>query len=1597
MNRILHFCSAILIGMHAGLATADDTDIYLGDTTATEGVILPNVLFVLDTSSSMNNTDGTGVTRLDRMKSAMTQIIESSNNVKMGMMRFHREGGPVLYPVSNIHAAVTEVEPENPESDISVSISSSSDDAEEATGGVVNLDSATLEMINKPDDSGTGSLNIDVAGGNDDAEEYVSSGTMYRSSSDLEMMHESPGSSSSLQTIGMRFRDLAIPSGSTLSSSRIRVQLDETKGVSDSLSINIYGQLALDPGEFSSSDYDISSRTKTSAVVNWQPESDVSVGDYLYTPSLSSIITEIMAQDGWSSGNDVVFVFEYVSGSGVRAVESYNGSKAPRLEVSYSSGSGSEDQIVGYRFQRVMVPKGATITSARLEFQAAQDDSNEADLVIKAQNIGDAPAFSSSSTDISGRTLTTASVAWEAVESWTAGQRYQSPDLTSVVQAVVNHADWCGGQAMAFVVSGESGSRRTAVAYDGDTSVAPTLHISYDPDSGNDGGCINQLFQAQVVSGGDDVEERSDTSIYTDSSDLELVQDGGTQTVGIRFRNVRIPKDTTIVSAELIFTVDETNSGDTSLTIKGEAADDSGAFSTSDGDVSNRDTTTASTSWGPDPWTTVGVTHASPDIGPIVQEIVNRAGWQDGNAMSFIITGTGERTAEAYEGNAAAAPVLRVYVQGALGTGYLTVRDKLVEITDGLNWKSGTPILDTLYEAARYWRGEGLHYGKTRGFGHDPDDGSFGESSRSRSEHTRLSHPASYLGGSIVRPDGCSENTPSSSACIDEYISGDPQYISPITEWCQTNYMILLSDGNGYGTQSVSLVNNIFDNDDFACSGHDDCSVNLASYLYRQDQHSLDQAQTVSTYTVGFNLDSTSPDFLTSVAEAGGGTFNTADTADELADVFSTILSDILSRTTSFTAPAVSVNAFNKLFHDSDVYFSLFLPERSVRWNGNLKKYTICAGEDNDNCTRGTILDANNPPQEALGPNNAFLDSSKSYWSQSNDGGRVEAGGAGENIPGHNTRVIYTYTGSTDPSNATLATPVNQITTDDASNAAGDALRVLLGADSLTDAAYSDLIYWILGMDVGDEDDDGSTTDQRWGFADPLHSQPLVLTYGKDSSDEPIKKIFIGTNDGAVRMVNSSTGVEEWAFIPQAMLEMQSQLKSNANGDHLYGMDGSLRAYIHDDDKDGIIEPPDDKVWLFATMRRGGRNVYALDVTPTDTITTGSATGAIVPKLKWRIEGGGSTGFGQLGQTWSSPQVVEIPYAGSSKHALVFGGGYHESQDSGFTTSAVGNAVYAVDITDGSLIWSVSGNGSGASVELSGMDYPIPSDLALMDSNGDYLVDRVYTGDLGGQVWRLDIQSSGSSSTVSGARLAILADNDNAADRRKFFYSPDVAQVYDADYSGNPEYDLLIMSSGNRADPTGTTVHNRVYGIRDYAITGSIASDFDAINESSDLYDATANLVQQGTDEEVTAAIEALKSKQGWYFDLSENGAWIGEKGLSSPIILDNRAFFTTYIPGANDNADDTCGSPVEGFGRLYAVDILNASAVYPNWDGVGDSSNYTKEDRDYDLWAGIPSSAVPIFQPEGVTLIVGGGGGGGTFDPDIELPVIRTFWLQPR
>ena len=166
-------------------------------------------------------------------------------------------------------------------------------------------------------------------------------------------------------------------------------------------------------------------------------------------------------------------------------------------------------------------------------------------------------------------------------------------------------------------------------------------------------------IELQVSSGSDDAEERTDTgAVSLTSQDLELVRDAANQIVGVRFTNVEIPRAGVIKDACLEFVTDEANDEPTTLLIEGEAADDAAPFVANAGNLHARARTAANTSWTPYGWSTIGKPRQTPDISAVIQEIVDRPGWQSGNALVFLISGTGKRVVTSYDGDPDDAPRL---------------------------------------------------------------------------------------------------------------------------------------------------------------------------------------------------------------------------------------------------------------------------------------------------------------------------------------------------------------------------------------------------------------------------------------------------------------------------------------------------------------------------------------------------------------------------------------------------------------------------------------------------------------------------------------------------------------------------------------------------------------------------------------------------------------------------------------------------------------------------------------------------------------------------------------------------------------------------
>jgi hypothetical protein len=176
----------------------------------------------------------------------------------------------------------------------------------------------------------------------------------------------------------------------------------------------------------------------------------------------------------------------------------------------------------------------------------------------------------------------------------------------------------------------------------------------------------NATLYRRVHTSSDDAEERLSTGgVNIHSSDLELIYDSDlpdNQLVGMRFLNLTIPPGAIVTNAYIEFTADESSSQATSLVLRAQAADDSPTFTTTAGNISSRPLTTAAVPWNNvAAWTRYQL-YQTPNLAPIVQEVINRPNWASGNNFVVVVAGQpqSKRVAFAWNGEPDYAPLLFV-------------------------------------------------------------------------------------------------------------------------------------------------------------------------------------------------------------------------------------------------------------------------------------------------------------------------------------------------------------------------------------------------------------------------------------------------------------------------------------------------------------------------------------------------------------------------------------------------------------------------------------------------------------------------------------------------------------------------------------------------------------------------------------------------------------------------------------------------------------------------------------------------------------------------------------------------------------------------
>lgn len=1150
---------------------------------------------------------------------------------------------------------------------------------------------------------------------------------------------------------------------------------------------------------------------------------------------------------------------------------------------------GTNTVTTGLRFSAVNVPQGAVITKAVLRLTSSKLDTAASTLTIRGEHAGDSSAFAGTVGDISNRPLTGAQMVWDQGNEFPLDdQTILSPDFSDVIQEIVNRGDWCGGNALNLIIQGSSASgssSRSAYSSDMGDSRAPQLILSYDETSAT--GCVAGTQSYQVMSQLDNAEE--DTSgNYNTLNQLNFESDSNSF-IGLRFQGVNIPQGANIKNAYLYFTgAARRGNNNSRMTIHGVAEDNPAQFDTR-AKYALRNKAKTGTSV---PWNSIGrwernVEYVSPSVKDIVQEIVNRSGWQPRNSIMFSLSDFHNKKAIAaysHRGRPSAAPRLYIEFEGNASPGNTaTVRNYLISRVNELGANGITPIVDTLYEAALYYGGKPVDYGLRRG-------GSSVNNSIRRS--TRVSHRDSYVGDDPVRPNNCSDSDLSSVDCVNEYIPTGAQYISPVDNLqCQVNnHIVLLSDGQAIGNTSVSKIQALLGKN-CSGSGSEKCGIELVTNL--SDPTTSAIGPRVKTHTIGFAANSTANNFLNRLALNGGGDFYQADDSTQLLAAFKTILSSVQDVNTTFVSPGVAVNQMNRLTHRDELYFALFRPEEGALWPGNLKKYKI-SGD--------VVLDSRGLP--AVDSATGFFDTNaKSFWSLDVDGNDVRKGGAISQLD--LVRKLYTF----GDSSGTIMVSGNTLDENNTSITEADlAITQLANASDVR----IDLLKWARGVDVFDADGDGAIDDINYMMGDPIHSQPVIVNYTDTDSE-----IFVATNHGFLHSFDAATGEENYAIIPRELLQnLYDFYQNNSSFNHIYGLDGDM-----------VYREADGKRYLYIGMRRGGNNYYVIDITQRNN-----------PKLAFKVDGG-SPEFSNLGQTWSRPIITKINIGGTEKNVMIVGGGYDGEQDGKKSRSAdiIGNSVYIIDADTGALLWEASS--TNADLNLADMQYSIPARISVIDRDNDGLADHMYVADMGGQLFRLDIYNGNPTNTLVKGKLLAKLGGDAESENRRFYYGPDVSEVV----MGDEHYYAVAIGSGFRAGPLNTTINDNFYMIKDKGVfVRNSNNEFthpDTAFELSNLYDATDHLLTSESEGVRNLAAQAFSNKDGWYIRFTTGG----EKVLAAPLILDHKVFFTTYVPAVSSTS--LCAPPT-GNSRAYLVNLLNGNSVADvNRNNIRD-----KDDRFADL-----------------------------------------------
>ncbi len=744
--------------------------------------------------------------------------------------------------------------------------------------------------------------------------------------------------------------------------------------------------------------------------------------------------------------------------------------------------------------------------------------------------------------------------------------------------------------------------------------------------------------------------------------------------------------------------------------------------------------------------------------------------------------------------------------------------------------------------------------------------------------------------------------------------TGAVSIASPIQSWCQSNAVVMVTDGVPTMDQQITGPMADYDGD---CSGAnaancqptpnfdkkisgrwydnsdssdyiDDVALALRETDLRPDLTAPDPKKKRSnllTYVVGFaDLGVLNDPLVQAAGAAGGGGFYPAENATALTGVLQSVLDDVYARSAMGSAAAVS--SPNIAGGDNISFSSRF---DSGEWHGDLMAYPLSASTADE--------DRNNPVwTTGCADPAALVDTADATAG-------VRGCSAGAQLNERATpRLIATTNPALDPRMVPVGIRFRAVTDPSAGTKLTAAMQTQLNLIG-TDGAN------VVNFLRGDRTNEGTSYRTRTGIlgdiidAEPVYVKRAIASYAdpgyaafRTSISTRQAMVYQGANDGMLHAFNANTGAELWAYVPWLTASGLKQLASKTYKHRFYVNATPLVADVDysraDVDPTTVAAGTSNwKTMLIGGLGKGGRGYYALDVTSPVAATEAD----VASKVKWEFPNVGTpaTDAANVGYSFGRASLVRTEKRG---WVVLLPSGYNNGTDTGGNG---GGYLFVLDPRDGSLIRAIP-TGAGSSVTPSGLAH-----VSAFAEASPYSADvqYAYGGDQLGNVWRFDLR--GDASSWSALKLATLVNAGGVA--QPVTSPPELATVKVA----GAEKRLVIVGTGQfLGDPdVNSTAVQSIYALLD---DGSTISPL-----RSNLQSQTISTVS-GTERTVTANAVNYATKKGWYIDFPLTR----ERMISSAQIVRGTVIFTTIVP---DNSNPCVPG---GSSWLHYVDFSTGGIV---------------------------------------------------------------------